>query len=478
MANQQVTTTQGTNLTPSALKDATVQDLKAQLRGTLLRPGDDGYDVARQIWNALIDKRPALIARCVGAADVVHCVRFARAHDLLVSVRGGGHHAAGFGLCDGGLVIDLSPMKGIRVDPARKTVQTQAGATWGDFDRETAAFGLATPGGAVSTTGIAGLTLGGGVGWLSRKYGLSCDNLLSVDVVTADGHFLTASASENMDLFWGVRGGGGNFGIITTFEYRLHPVAQVLGGPMVYPLAQAKEVLHFLHSYLPTVPDDLTVLLVFMTAPAEPKFPADLHGKVILAPTVCFTGPLEDGERVLRPLRSFGTPAADFIALLPYATLQSMFDTRVPPGFNSYWKSVYFSDLSEGAIEAIVDCGAAMTSPLSHLHVMQLGGATSRVSEEDTAFSQRAMQYECYLEPIWAKPEEGDRHIAWVRNTWSVLQVFSSGAGYLNRSSDEEEPTRLRSAYGARKYERLVALKNKYDPTNFFRLNHNIKPTV
>jgi hypothetical protein len=306
---------------------------------------------------------------------------------------------------------------------------------------------------------------------------LSCDNLLSVDIVTADGKLLTASARENTELFWGVRGGGGNFGIVTSFEYGLHPVAQVLGGPMIYPLDQAKDVLHFLRGYLPTVPDALTILLIFMTASGDPMFPANLQGKVIFAPTVCFTRDVAEGERVLRPLRSFGAPAADFIAPLPYATLQSMFDAQVPPGFHSYMKSAYLFDLSEGAIEAIVESGAAMTSPRSHLHLMQLGGATSRIGEEDTAFSSRKLGYECYLEPIWANPAEADRHTTWVRDTWSALRAFSSGAGYLNRSSEEGQ-AELRGAYGATIYERLVVLKNKYDPTNFFRLNHNIKPTV
>jgi hypothetical protein len=300
------------------LESEVVEAFKVGLRGALLRPGDDGYDTARKVFNAMIDKRPTLIARCTDETDVCNAVTFARAHDLLVAVRGGGHHPAGHGVCAGGLVIDLSPMKGLRVDPTHKTARAQGGVTWGEFDRETATFGLATPGGMITTTGIAGLTLGGGIGWLSRKYGLACDNLRSVDIVTADGNCLRSSASENEDLFWGVRGGGGNFGIVTSFEYRLHPVAQVLGGPMVYPLAQAKDVLHFLHRYLPTVPDELTVLIIFITAPVDPLFPADLHQKVILAPTVCFMGPLEEGERVLRPLRSFGTPAADFIAPQPY----------------------------------------------------------------------------------------------------------------------------------------------------------------
>jgi hypothetical protein len=460
------------------LEGAVVEAFKASLHGALLRPGDDGYDTARKVFNAMIDKRPALIARCTDVADVRNAVNFAQAHHLPVAVRGGGHHPAGHSVCEGGLVIDLSPMKGIGVDPTHKTARAQGGVTWGEFDRETAAWGLATPGGMITTTGIAGLTLGGGIGWLSRKYGLTCDNLLSVDIVTADGSFLRNSASENEDLFWGVRGGGGNWGIVTSFEYRLHPVAQVLGGPMVYSLAQAKDVLHFLHRYLPTVPDDLTVLVIFMTAPEDPLFPADLHHQVILAPTVCFTGPLEEGERVLQPLRSFGVPAADFIAPLPYTMLQAMFDAQVPPGLHNYYKSVYLNDLGEGAIDVIIERAAKMTSPLSHLHIMQLGGATSRVGEEDSAFSQRDMRYECYIEPIWANPEETGWHITWARDTWSALQAFSSGAGYLNRHSDEEGQAWLRSAYGGRKYERLVALKNKYDPTNFFRLNHNIKPTA
>jgi FAD/FMN-containing dehydrogenase len=475
MADLRVMTTTGEE---TILKEATVQQFKTSLRGALLRPGDDSYDATRKVFNAMIDKRPALIARCTGVADVVNAVHFARAHHMLVAVRGGGHHPAGHSVCEGGLVIDLSPMKGIRVDPIRQTVHAQGGVTWGEFDRETAAFGLATTGGMISTTGIAGLTLGGGEGWLCRKYGLSCDNLLSVDVVTADGTFLTANASEHADLFWGLRGGGGNFGIITSFEYRLHPVAQVLGGWIVYPLAQAKSLLTFLRDYLPTSPDGLTALIILMTAPADPMLPPDVHNTVIVVPVVCFTGPLHEGEKVLQPLRTFGTPAVDLIGPMPYTALQTMFDAWEPPGLHHYWKSAYVQDLSEGAIDVMIERAATMTSPLSHLHVMQLGGAVSRVGEEDTAFSHRETPYECYVLSTWANPEEADRHIEWGRHTWSALQAFSSGAGYLNRNSDEEEQTRLRMAYGASKYEQLVALKNTYDPTNVFRVNHNIKPTV
>jgi FAD/FMN-containing dehydrogenase len=475
MADLRVMTTTGEE---TILKEATVQQFQTSLRGALLRPGDDGYDPARKVFNAMIDKRPALIACCTGVADVITAVRFARAHQVLVAVRGGGHHAAGHSVCEGGLVIDLSPMKGVRVDPIRQTVHAQGGVTWGEFDRETAAFGLATTGGMISTTGIAGLTLGGGIGWLCRKYGLSCDNLLSADVVTAEGTFLTANAREHADLFRGLRGGGGNFGLITAFEYRLHPVAQVLGGFLVYPLAQAKCLLTFLREYLPTVPESLTVLIVFMTARADPMLPPAVHHTVVVAPAVCFTGPLSEEERVLRPLRTFGPPAMDVIGPMPYTALQTLFDALEPPGFHRYWKSAYVPELSAGVLDAMIEGAATMTSPLSHLHVMQLGGAISRVGEEDTAFSHRETPYECYIVDNWTNPEEADRHLAWARDTWSALQAFSSGAGYLNRSSDEEEQTWLRMAYGARKYERLVALKHTYDPTNVFRLNHNIKPTV
>jgi FAD binding domain/Berberine and berberine like len=475
MATLQATTTTGRHI---ALQEAAVQELRASLRGALLRPGDEGYDASRRVFNAMIDKRPALIACCTGVADVVNAVNFARAHHLLVAVRGGGHHSAGHAVCEGGLVIDLRPMKGIRVDPIRQTVQAQGGVTWGDFDCETGAFGLATTGGMISTTGIAGLTLGGGEGWLCRKYGLSCDNLLAADVVTADGTFLTVNASEHADLFWGIRGGGGNFGIITSFEYRLHPVAQILGGWSVYPLSQAKDLLTFLRDYLPTVPENLTVLILFITAPADPLLPSDVHNTVVVVPAVCFTGPLHQGEQVLQLLRTFGSPAVDVIGPMPYTALPTMFNAWAPPGLHHYWKSVYLQDLSAGAIDMLIERAATMTSPLSHLHVMQSGGAISRVGEENSAFSHRETPYECYILSTWANPKEADRHLEWGRQTWSALQAFSAGAGYLNRNSDAEEQARLRVAYGTRKYDRLVALKNTYDPTNVFRVNHNIMPTV
>jgi FAD/FMN-containing dehydrogenase len=474
MADVQVLTTTGKDI---GLSDTTVQAFKESLRGNLLCRGEPGYDPARKVFNATVDKYPALIARCAGAADVVRAVTFAREHDLYIAVRGGGHDLAGYSVCQDGLLIDLSPMKGIRVDPRHQTVHAQGGVTWGDFDQETTTFGLATPGGMVSTTGIAGLTLGGGEGWLSRKYGLSCDNLVSADVMTADGTFLTVSDHEYPELFWGIRGGGGNFGIITAFEYRLHPVTQVLAGGLVYPLAQAKGLLRFLQDYLPGAPDDLTVLVAFLTAPADPMFPAEVHNTVVAVPVVCFAGPLDVGENVLQPLRMFGSPVLDFIAPMPYTALQTLFDAQAPPGLHYYYKSAYVQELGEGVIDVLIEQATQVTSPLSHLHVVQLGGAIRRVGEDDTAFSHRDMPYECYIPAIWKNPSEATHHLAWVRETWNALQAFSPGTGYLNRNSDTEDDVRLRSFYGANKYERLVALKNRYDPTNVFRVHHNIKPT-
>src|SRR5918911_976812 len=330
------------------LGEATLGDLQASLRGALLRPGDDGYDAARRVWNGMIDKRPALIARCAGAADVITAVQFARSHNVQVAVRGGGHNVAGHAVCDDGLVIDLSPMKGIRVDPMARTARAQAGVTWGEFDRETATFGLATTGGLISTTGIAGLTLGGGIGWLMRKYGLACDNLLSVDIITADGQPMTASATENEDLFWGVRGGGGNFGIVTSFEYRLHPVGpMVLGGVIVHPLTVAKEALQFYREFTRTEPDDLTTTCAMVASLPDGDQP-------VVAFILCYSGPLEKGEEVVRPLRDFGSPVADMVGPMPYTALQALGGAFFPPGRLSYWKGSFLKELSDDAFETMI----------------------------------------------------------------------------------------------------------------------------
>jgi FAD/FMN-containing dehydrogenase len=455
----------------------TVGALRESFGGELISPDHHDYDDARKVWNGIIDRRPALVARCTGVADVRSAVRFAREHDLLVAVRGGGHNVAGTAVCDGGMVIDLSPMKGMRVDPRRCTVQAQPGLLWGELDRETQSFGFACPGGIVTHTGIAGLTLGGGFGWLQRKYGLTCDNLLSADVVAANGQFLTVSDEEHPDLFWGIRGGGGNFGIVTSFEYQLHPFGpQVLAGVLVHPAERAVEVLRFYRDYISGVPDELTVFVAMRKAPPDSWLPEDIHGRPVVILAICYAGSsLEEGERVLRPLRAFGPPSVDFVRRIAYTTHQGFFDAGVPHGLHYYWKSHYMPSLSDDAIEAIVDHAWEMRSPNSYSLLFQLGGAINRVREEDSAFSGRAARHAITIDGVWSDPD-GPDDAAWVRDYFGSLQRFSTGGVYVNFLGNEGQD-RVKASYGAEKYDRLVALKNKYDPTNFFRVNQNIKPT-
>ena len=451
------------------LDAAGIQDFSAGLRGSLLQPDDMGYDVARQVWNGMVDRKPALIVRCAGVADVVHAIAFARANKLLVSVRGGGHNITGNAVCEGGLMIDLSPMKGIRVDPIRRTVRAQAGVTWSELDHETQAFGLATTGGTVSSTGIAGFTLGGGLGYLMRRFGLACDNLLSVDMVAADGRLRTASATEHPDLFWGVRGGGGNFGVVTSFEYRLHPVGPlVLGGLILHPLSRAREVARLYRTFTDAAPDELTTLLGFLTLP---------DGQRAVALIVCYSGPLTQGEEAIRPLRALGTPLADTVAAVPYRTVQELFDTAYPPGRLNYWKSSFLADLTDEAIETILAHVSVMPSPLSAVALEQLGGAVSRIGPHETAFSERSAHYNLLITSEWIDPAGAARNIQWTRELWSAMQRFTKERVYVNYLDSGEED-RIRAAYGAETYDRLVTLKNTYDPTNLFRLNHNIKPTA
>jgi FAD/FMN-containing dehydrogenase len=449
---------------------ANVEKFETGLRGQLLRPGDDGYDDARTIYNAMIDNRPALIARCAGVADIIQSVNFALECGLVVSVRGGGHNVSGNAICDGGLMIDLSPMKSVRVDPERRTACAEPGVTWGEFDHETQAFGLATTGGVITTTGVAGLTLGGGIGWLMGKHGLACDNLLSVDVVTADGRLLTASTSENQDLFWGLRGGGGNFGIATSFEFQLHPVSQMLGGLVIHPLDQAVELIGFYEEFTQTSPDEFGSMAVFVTSP---------EGERVVAIAVCYNGPVEEGERVLRPLREFGTPLADVISPMSYAQVQGMLDEGFPPGLQNYWKSNFLKGLDDTAIEMIVDHVRNAPSPTSAVAIEQLGGAVNRVGTDDTAFNHRNARYNLLIVGMWPDPAAKDENVKWVRDLWDAMEPYSSGGVYVNYLGQEadEGTERIIAAYGPEKYERLVALKNKYDPTNLFRLNQNIKPT-
>lgn len=474
----------------AALDPAVVERLRGRMRGRVIEPADPAYDEARSVYNAMIDKRPALIARCAGVGDVLACIELAHEHELLVAVRGGGHSVAGRSVCDGGLVIDLSPMDGIRVDPVRRTARAEGGVTWGAFDHETSAFGLATTGGVVSTTGIAGLTLGGGIGWLMRKHGLTCDNLLSVDLVTAEGRFVRASEDENPDLFWGVRGAGANFGIVTSFEYRLHPLRErVLAGLLLYPGERRRDVLRLYNEWAQAEPDELTSFLVFLNAPALPSLPPEHRGKPVVGLALAHSGPLEEAERAIRPLRERAEPIVDLIAPVPYPALQRMSDDDWRWGNRNYWKPEFLGDLSESLIDTILEhCdrfvpptfeprqgGPIAAQPINYCELGHLGGAVGRVGESETAFGHRDAPYLANITAVWTLEEETDRLVSWARDFSRALQPFSHGAGYVNYFVDEDEE-RLRAAYGAEKYERLVDLKTKYDPANFFRLNENIVP--
>jgi FAD/FMN-containing dehydrogenase len=415
----------------------------------------------------MIDRSPALIARCAGAADVVNAVNLARDLNLLVAVRGGGHSAAGNGVCDRGLVIDLSPMKGIRVDPARRTARAEPGVTWGEFDRETQAFGLATTGGIVSTTGIAGLTLGGGIGWLMRTHGLTCDNLLSVDIVTADGHLQTASAEENADLFWAVRGGGGNFGVVTSFEYQLHPVGPlVLAGLLVWPRPMARDVLRLYRDFTRTAPENASAYAALGTAP---------DGVPIVAVIPFVHGPIEDGERLLKPVRDFGPPVADLVQPMPYTTCQQMLDAMNPPGNRVYWKSAVLRDLDDDALDTVIEHAATTPSPLSPAILEFYGGATNRVGVQETAYPLRDAVYALNAVSTWTDPSQDEANIRWSRGLWEAMRPFSPGSVYVNFVGLDEGDDRVRAAYGPN-YGRLAHLKARYDPTNLFRLNQNIPP--
>ncbi len=466
-----------TETTTTAAATTDLQRLRDSIRGPVIDPDDQGYDAARAIWNGAIDRRPACVARCTGVADVVAAVRFARERDLLVAVRSGGHGVGGHAICDGGLVIDLSPMKGIRVDPAARTARAEAGVLWGELDRETQLHGLATVGGIVTHTGIAGLTLGGGIGWLTRKHGATVDNLISADVVTAQGEIVTASGDENPDLFWAIRGGGGNFGVVTSFEYRLQPVGPiVLAGPVFYPLEDAPKVLRFYREFIAAAPDELTTIFELSVAPAQPFLPEAVHGKPIVMVGACYAGSADEGAEIVRPLKQFGRPIADLLEPKPYTALQSMFDPMVPHGWHRYWKSVELPPLTDDAIDTLVEHSSAPTSPKSYTIIFQLGGALARGGEDETAFSQRDAVHNVNINAVWTEQDaDAERHIAWARDFFDAMQPHAGGRVYLNFLG-EEGGNRVRQAYGDRQYERLVELKRAYDPTNFFRLNQNIDP--
>jgi FAD/FMN-containing dehydrogenase len=463
-----------------AVPDAAVEQLSEAMRGDVLHPGSEGYEEARRVWNGLIDRRPAVIARCAGVADVIQAVDFARANAMEVSVRGGGHSAQGYGTNDDGLVIDLSPMKGIRVDPESRTVRAEAGLTWGEFDRETQAFGLAVTGGRFSTTGIAGLALGSGSGWLERKCGLTGDNLLAADVVTADGRLVKCSPRQNSDLFWGIRGGGGNFGIVTSFVFRLHDVGPLIyGGMLVAAPDRAGETLRFMREYMADAPDDLGGAFAFVSAPPEPFVPPEMHFKPIAGLVLCWTGDHEEGERVVAPIREAMQPLMDMVGPMPYVALQSMLDGGAQPGTNAYLKAEFMNELSDAAIEKMVAHGAARPGPMCQLLVEPMGGAISRVADHETALGRRDVAWCYHALGLWMDPtpEAADAHVAWARQLATDLDPETTEGVYLNFTSDSGEE-RVRSSYGPEKYARLVELKDRYDPGNMFHLNQNIRPSV
>lgn len=451
--------------------------LTERVRGPVLTPQDPGYDEARSIWNGLIDRRPALIVQCSGAADVVDAVNFAREQGLTLSIKAGGHNVAGNAVNDGGLVIDLSQMRGVTVDPAARTVRVQGGATWGDCDRETQLFGLAVPGGVVSTTGVAGLTLHGGLGHLRRKHGLSIDSLLSVDVVTADGQFRRASRTENEDLFWAIRGAGSNFGVVTSFEFQAHPVGpMVFVGAAFYPLEDAPQILPAWRDFMAAAPEELSSLAICWSIPPHEPFPPELHGTPIVAVAAAYCGPVEEGERVVQPLRELAQPVVDASGPWPWLGLQSGFDAIFGKGELRYWKSRALADLSEEAIGDILELAGRRPSPLTDIAIWHHGGAMSRVAETETAYGGRDAQFLVTAEANWTDPAQNDEAIGWARAVWDAMERHSTGGVYLNFPGFGEEKDALaRAGYGDN-YERLAALKAKYDPDNLFRMNINIAP--
>jgi FAD/FMN-containing dehydrogenase len=458
------TTADGTQAT---LGDGQLKELRDAIRGELIATDHTGYDGARRVWNGNIDRRPAIVVRCAGVADVQQSVNFARTHNLRLSVRGGGHSAPGYGTNDGGLVIDQSLLKGIQVDPDARTVRVQGGALWRDLDHETQAFGLASTGGTVSNTGVAGLTTGGGLGWLMGKYGLAIDNLLSADIVTADGQFRKASASQHPDLFWAIRGGGGNFGVATSMEFKLHPVSQVLGGLVLYPLDQARDVLRFYRDFCATLPDEAEAYAAVLTAP---------QGMPVAAFILGYNGPIADGEKVLAPARRFGTPIADLVGPMPYAARQRLLDEpNATNGLHRYWRSAFTEKITDDLVDALVEAASRFSSPLSAFIFFHMHGAAARVSPTETAFAARRTQWDFDAVGQWANGAESAPHIQWVRSLWDKIEPQMQGSAYVNHLSQDDKPEKVRASYGSN-YSRLREIKRTYDPKNLFRLNANIAP--
>jgi FAD/FMN-containing dehydrogenase len=461
----------------SATAAAAGVELEAAFAGVQFRPGDDGYDVARAVYNAMIDKRPALIARCTGVADVVDAVRLARENGLPLAVRCGGHSVAGKGVVDDGVLIDLCGMKGVQVDPRAGVARVNGGVLWGEFDRETQLFGLATPGGRMTTTGVGGFTLGGGYGWLSTKHGLACDNMIRAQVVTADGRVVTAGEDENPELLWGLRGGGGNFGVVTSYEFRLHDLGPlIMGGMVVHPIENAREVARAWRDWIETAPEAVGSALGILLAPPEPFVPPEVQGTPVLGILAMYAGDPDEGEQVLRPLRGeIGPPAVDLLDRIPYTAFQAIVDPFSPHGWLNYHRGEHLAGLPDAAIDAYVEHGARVSSPMSQSIIFRHGGAIARVPEDATAASHRDAPYMWHPIAAWNDPAQTERQIAWVREFSAAMAPFGTGGVYLNFEQDEGEG-HVRAGFGLEKYERLAALKAEYDPGNLFRINQNITP--
>ncbi|GAA4867839.1 FAD-binding oxidoreductase [Pseudonocardia benzenivorans] len=470
---------EGTTVTATPQLTTPFDDLAAAMRGTLIRPGDADYDQARAVYNGMIDKRPAAIARCRDTADVVAAVRFARAHGVEIAVRGGGHHAAGFGVWDGALVVDMSTMRSTTVDPGARTVRVDAGCTWGDVDHATVAFGMATPSGFLASTGVAGLALGGGIGYLSRRFGLTVDNLLSADVVLADGSFVTASETSHPDLFWALRGGGGNFGVVTSFVFRCHPVGEagtVIGGPVLYDIADTPEVMRWYRSLVPSLPEELSGWLGLITIPPAPPFPEQLWGRKACAIVWCYTGPHDRADEVLEPVRSFGSPLVVGLHDMPFTALQSAFDPLYPAGLQWYWKADFFREISDAAIDVHERFGALLPTGHSTMHLYPIDGAAARVPSDGTAFAYRDGGWAGVIVGVDPDPANAGLIADWARDYWEALHPTSAGSAYLNFVMDEGQE-RVRASYRDN-YERLAQVKRRYDPENTFHVNQNIRPAA
>ncbi len=453
---------------------ASVQAFVATLRGKAIRKGEDGYETARKVYNGMIDRKPWMIVRCAGVADVMHSVNFAREQGLTLAIRGGGHSVPGFGTCDDGLVLDLGAMKGVRVDPKQRTARFQTGCTWGDADHAAHAFGLATPGGVISTTGVSGLTLGGGFGHLTRRYGLSCDNVVSVDVVTADGQFLTASASENSDLFWALRGGGGNFGVVTSLEFKLHPVSVVYAGPVFYPVEKATDALRLYRDVMSRAPRELSVFFAFLIVPPGPPFPESLHMKTVCGVMCVYSGDLTKGETAVKPFLDFGPPVFSHVGPIPYPMVQGMFDPLLPPGLQHYWKADFVKEISDTFIVEYAKYGKQVPTVNSAIHIYPLGGAVSDVGRSDTAFAWRDAGFVHIIAAVSSDASVMPKYRDWVRDFWTALHPCCAGGTYVNFLMEEGEE-RITASY-QENYQRLAKIKQKYDPSNLFHVNQNIKP--